>query len=516
MKKKITSKECPHTCVVYTRVSSIEQIAGYSLSDQERACREYARRNGWEVVKLFREEGESAKIADRTQMNAMREYILQNQGKVGYIIVWKADRFSRNSLDHALLRKEFQDRGALLRSATEPIDETPYGRFFELLLSGVANLDNDVRSERTVSGMNSKARDGYWPVGAPWGYKNVKDELGKKIIVPDPIRAPIVKFLFEEYARGTTTFRELAKKVSTMGNIVSKHGCKINKQLVHKILKNPIHYGWVSIPKFGISVQGRHDAIISKELYFEVQFLMEGGKSRKQPRDRNNPLFPLKGLLCGGCSGSLTGGKVNGRSKKYDYYSCMNRACTKRTAIKKDVFEDDFTDFLKSKTPNPITLEALAVALAIVHEKINKDSLNLAAQLDKRLATLQEEMDALLQLRIDGEITNDVYSRKSEKQKAEHRELEIQKTTLTSPEESTDAAVRFAINVVKDFPVSWSTLLPGELRVLRKLFFPKNLDYQYPKFKTAVLAPIYNVKSQSNAQGNHYVTLPGIEPGLTA
>jgi hypothetical protein len=58
-------------------------------------------------------------------------------------------------------------------------------------------------------------------------------------------------------------------------------------------------------------------------------------------------------------------------------------------------------------------------------------------------------------------------------------------------------------------------LEPGELKVLRKLLFPKNLEYQYPKFKTAELAPIYNTKSQSDALENHYVTLWGIEPQFT-
>ena len=109
--KTISALSRPKVAVIYTRVSSQEQVSGYSLADQERICREYARKNELTILKVFREEGESAKIEDRTQMNLMREYCLHNTGKVGYIIVYKADRFSRDSMGHALLRKFFRDCG---------------------------------------------------------------------------------------------------------------------------------------------------------------------------------------------------------------------------------------------------------------------------------------------------------------------------------------------------------------------------------------------------------------------
>ena len=47
--------------VVYTRVSSNEQVKGTSLEDQESKCRKYCLEKGIEILKVFREEGESAK-----------------------------------------------------------------------------------------------------------------------------------------------------------------------------------------------------------------------------------------------------------------------------------------------------------------------------------------------------------------------------------------------------------------------------------------------------------------------
>lgn len=49
--------------VVYIRVSTDRQVVeGASLQTQERDCYSMCERNGWEVVRLFREEGESAKV----------------------------------------------------------------------------------------------------------------------------------------------------------------------------------------------------------------------------------------------------------------------------------------------------------------------------------------------------------------------------------------------------------------------------------------------------------------------
>ncbi|MDO8591242.1 MAG: recombinase family protein [bacterium] len=514
MKKKLSDIERPKVALIYVRVSSDEQVLGYSLSSQERLNREMCKKEGWEAMKVFRDDGASAKNADRPQLKLMQEFCLRNPGKIGYIVVWKIDRFARSLVDHYMLRSFFSQLGIELRSTTEGIGDNPIGKATEGMAAIMAQYENDIKSQRTITGMTAKALDGRWPVGAPWGYKNIKDALGKKIIVPDPERAPIVKFLFEEYARGTITFIELSKKVNEMGDVRSKHGCKMSKQLVHKILKNPIHYGWIEMPQLEVSVQGRHEAIISKELFYEVQFLMEGGKSRKQPRNRNNPLFPLKGLLCGGCGGSLTGGKTNGRNRKYDYYSCMKKSCPKRISIKKENLEDDFTEFVGEITPDPIVLDALEEALTIVHQKQNKDNLLLANSLEKKLVEFNKELDELLKMRVQREITPEEYSRVSTRLKIEQREIEMQRNSLVSPEESTEAAVSFGIRLIKEFPTCWPMLEPGELKVLRKLFFPKNLEYQYPKFKTAELAPIYNTKSQSYAQENHFVTLPGIGPGF--
>ena len=73
--------------VIYTRVSSKYQVDNYSLDTQERACREFAARAGYDVIKVFTERGESAKTADRTELQAMLKYVAENARVLGTVIV---------------------------------------------------------------------------------------------------------------------------------------------------------------------------------------------------------------------------------------------------------------------------------------------------------------------------------------------------------------------------------------------------------------------------------------------
>jgi site-specific DNA recombinase len=97
------------TGIIYTRVSSTEQVENTSLGSQERLCYEYAKREGINILKVFVEKGESAKTADRTEFIKAINFCSKEKGKVGYFIVFKFDRFSRSVADHAATRVALND-----------------------------------------------------------------------------------------------------------------------------------------------------------------------------------------------------------------------------------------------------------------------------------------------------------------------------------------------------------------------------------------------------------------------
>src|SRR5882724_4523144 len=183
--------------VIYVRVSTKEQTENLSLPTQLRACEEYCRREGYEVVERFREEGESAKTADRTELQKLLNFCRTRKGKVHFVIVYNLTRFAREKYDHFALRALLKSLGISPRSATEPIDDTSTGKLMEGVLAAFAQFDNDVRSERTRAGMRAALELGRWVFLAPLGYMNAPRAMGKSLMA-DPERAPIVRRVFEE------------------------------------------------------------------------------------------------------------------------------------------------------------------------------------------------------------------------------------------------------------------------------------------------------------------------------
>ena len=95
--------------VLYCRVSTKEQVEdGNSLVVQEKACREYAEKNSYEIAEIFIEQGESAKTADRTELQKMLNYCSEKKNMVSVVIIYKIDRLSRNTYDYGSLKFFFK------------------------------------------------------------------------------------------------------------------------------------------------------------------------------------------------------------------------------------------------------------------------------------------------------------------------------------------------------------------------------------------------------------------------
>ena len=148
--------------VIYCRVSTKDQVQNLSLETQQKTCSEFCSRQGWAVDRVFVEQGESAKTANRTELKNLLAYCREHKGRIHCVVVYAVSRFARDKYDHSLLRLQLQRLGVTLRSATEPIDDSSTGKLMEGIVSAFAQFDNDVRSERTVQGMKARLEKGGW------------------------------------------------------------------------------------------------------------------------------------------------------------------------------------------------------------------------------------------------------------------------------------------------------------------------------------------------------------------
>ena len=97
--------------VLYARVSSDRQDVELSISAQLKALREYAAREGHEVVREFVDEVESGRTADRPQFQRMIAEARRMGRAFEAILVWKYSRFSRNREDAIVFKSLLKKHG---------------------------------------------------------------------------------------------------------------------------------------------------------------------------------------------------------------------------------------------------------------------------------------------------------------------------------------------------------------------------------------------------------------------
>ncbi|WP_206646007.1 recombinase family protein, partial [Actinomyces oricola] len=144
----------PKRAVSYIRVSTREQAErggaeeGFSIPAQRDANKRKAASMGALVVKEFVDRGESARSANRPELQRMLAY-LRRTPDVDYVIVHKLDRLARNRADDVEINRVFEEAGVRLISTSENIDQTPGGILLHGIMSSIAefysrNLANEV------------------------------------------------------------------------------------------------------------------------------------------------------------------------------------------------------------------------------------------------------------------------------------------------------------------------------------------------------------------------------------
>lgn len=492
--------------IIYVRVSSLEQVDGTSLESQERLCKEYSQRENCAVLKIFIEKGESAKTADRTEFMKAIAFCADKKNKVKYFIVYKIDRFSRNQTDYAIVKQKLQKYGTEIRSVSEKIDDTPSGKLMEVMLSGFAEFDNNVRTERSVNGMKERIKQGVWVWQAPLGY--YRTEKGGNI-TPDPKLAPYIKMAFAEYAKGTYTFESLAQYLNDRG-FVSRHGKPVIYQMVEKILKNPIYCGIIRV--WDMESKGAFEPIIDENLFYLCQ--KDGTKSYK-PRLAVNHDFPLRKLaVCQLCSQPLTGSHSRGHmGKRYPYYHHHKQTCSYAKFIPKEHFEQLFVEYLNEISPN-LEYEKAFKAIVIdiwknncrgFHE--NNDKIR------KEITDLERQKQRVFDLHQNGVYTDTDFIA----QKNIISKKIAQKDTLIHDkridEFNMDEALEFCFNEVRNSAKTWLKYADKPEKRLRfqNLIFQENLPFSGTKFGTAKLTPIYSIYQQYLLNPSTLVTLQRVE-----
>ena len=373
--------------VLYLRYSSEKQTE-QSIEGQERVCREFCSRNGYDVVDVYVDRALSA--FENAEKRAAFQKMIADAGKNRFeaIIVYKLDRFSRNRYDSAIYKNKLKKCGVRVISATEPLSDSPEGIILEAMLEAMAEYYSQELSQKIKRGMHESAvKHKHLGGHTPLGYK-VEDHR----LVLDPVTAPLVKQAFEMYADGHM-LTEICKLFNDRGIKTSK-GAAFNKCSFHSIFKNERYIGVYNTA--GIREEGVIPAIVDEDLFQRVQDRMAYYKHAPGTGKATVDYMLSGKAYCGHCGTLLLGSCGTSKTgERYYYYICgnhKNQKCDKKN-IRKERLERAVLEDAKEML-TPANIEILAdLCMKAVEEENNKNTDVAAVQaeiadLDKRIANL--------------------------------------------------------------------------------------------------------------------------------
>ncbi len=344
---------------LYTRVSTMHQVDGFSLDAQSECLLDYTKYKKMEVVGTFSDEGKSGKsVEGRPDFSRMIALIEENanidgtNNLVDFVIVFKLSRFGRNAADTLSTLRRMKNCGVELISVEDNIDSSDrMGTLLISILASLAEMERENISMQTYAGKAYKvATLGAWSGGfAPYGYKLVD----KKLEIAED-ECEVIKVIFDKYVNSSMGIAGIAKYLQDHGY---KKKARQNGKLdyfttnfIKAVLDNPVYMGKIAFGRrktekisggneethmvkqkeFPI-YDGMHEALVSEELWGLAHAKRVAHGIKQQKKHSIDHAYLLSGLLrCPVCGGPMYGNvshkkSKNGYYKDYHYYYCKHR-----------------------------------------------------------------------------------------------------------------------------------------------------------------------------------------------
>ena len=486
-------------------MSTKEQVdEGNSLSTQQKICNDYALKHEYEIADTFIEQGESAKTVDRTELQRLLAYCANKKNGVKAVIIYKLDRLSRNTDDYSQLRLLLKRYGVEIKSTSEHFENTPVGRFMENTMANISQFDNDIRSERCAGGMRDAMRDGRYVWMATVGYKNVKI-AGRSTIEQDEIMSPLILKTFQLIASNIYPTEEV-RKIMTKEGLLNKKGKPFSKGYFYAMLTNELFAGW--IVKFGERHRGTFTAIISDELFNQVQRVLKHKGRKHSAYVTDHPDFPLRKFVVNENGKKLTGSWSKGRNKRYPFY----RFGGNNSNHNRDKFEEAFMKYLDEYSFDEVKLKRLK---ELVKENLVKATLDQRKEVDrlkKYIHELTEKQTGIIKKNLEGVIPDNVLKQQLGMIEKELLNANSSLAGIPNTEINYEEALKFLNTYLKKPSAVWKNAKIEVQTKLQWFQFPQGLTFQNNIFGTSEMCLFFKTKDAISASLYSKVDPTGLEP----
>ena len=311
--------------VIYARYSSQGQNE-QSIDGQLRINNEFAANKQINIVGVYTDKAKTGTNDNRPDFQRMVEDIKAGKYKnLKYVIVYMFDRFARNRLDSMMYKEILRKCGVRVLSALEPVSDDEGGEFYEMYLEWSAEKYSTKLSKRVRDGLDTSVANGTFCGGyLIYGYKIRKEPIvGKndkyiKYVEIDEDAAPVIRFMFEQYANGVS-LHAIAQTLNTQGKRFN--GKPFTGRTFEKWIRNDKYTG---VFKFGDRLcDNMYPAIIDRATFDRVQEIQAKNKYFCKPNAKREKYLLTSHLFCGHCGTPMVANAGIGKmGVTYKYYIC--------------------------------------------------------------------------------------------------------------------------------------------------------------------------------------------------
>lgn len=223
--------------IIYVRVSTDDQVRGYSLRQQLEACRAWCEREGYEVLEEVEDAGHSAAYLERPGLDRVRDLV--ETGGVSVVVAQDADRITREPIHRALLDEEMDRSGTRLVALDDWGDDSHEGALLKYMKGWVSKGERLRIAQRTRRGLEKKVSEGKIVRGkkAPYGFAYAEDGNSLRISEPE---MSVVRSIFRMVGSEGLTLGEVGRRLKRKG-ITSPRGGAWHRTTLRNMLQNDLY-----------------------------------------------------------------------------------------------------------------------------------------------------------------------------------------------------------------------------------------------------------------------------------
>ena len=451
-----TIYDLPLRVTYYARVSTDKDEQIHSLSAQVQYYSDFIQKcPNWTYVEGYVDEGISGTSVHKRE-NFLRMIDDAKDGRFDFIITKEISRFSRSTLDSIQYTQELLKSGVGVLFQSDNINTLmPDAELRLTIMSSIAQDEVRKISERVKFGFKRAIENGtVLGNNRIWGYRKQNGSL-----VIDEKEAEVVRLIFELYANQRMGIRTIANYLTDHG-YRNTNGNGFSFSTIRGILSNPKYKGYYCgrkstkidyklskiknfTPDQWVMYKDEENvpAIVSEELWEKANLILMKRSAKQSAEDKTSyqNKYPYSGkIICGIHHIPYYRSLYRYKSGSKEVWQCQEYSKKGKSGCPSPIIYTSELDDIMRKS-----LEEVAIHKAeIVHELIQVySSIESGAEAEKGIAKCKADMDELLRrkdrlldLNIDGRITdqefsvrNNRFNEELEKLQEKLQELETEK-----------------------------------------------------------------------------------------